>query len=263
MHEFYAPYGVYGNTAAETFELSDDSKRLRRYFEEYFMANGSGPDFADITSTLEISQSELWDALYQLERGVQVMFVPGTEDIIKMPPFSYVPTRHRVSVGDARRWYAGCAGEASAINGLFPGRTVTVNSRCPDCYEPIVLQYKDRSVLSVDPADSVIHIGIRPEKFRENWLVTCDSINFFRSPDHVKIWEDARPEARGIHFPASLGAEWVNSIAQSRYWNYDRGPDVAQGSMIESFRAMGVDITPWEDRPLRAKWSRNIATAYF
>jgi hypothetical protein len=247
VHEFHAPYGVYVDTAAEPFELTPDSKRLRRYFEDYFMLHGFGPDFSEIMTTLSMSQSEMWEALYQLERGVQVMFVPGTETLVKMPPFSYVPTRHRVSVGDSRRWYTGCAGEASAINKMFPGRTVWVNSICPDCYEPIALTYKDGELLSVDPPETLIHIGIRPERFREEWNVTCDSINFFRSREHVDIWEEARPEARGIVMPAALGPKWVDGVASTRYWNYDRGPDVATGGgMVERFRELGVDVGPWE-----------------
>ncbi len=248
MHEFHAPYGVYLDTATEPFELTDDSKRLRRYFEDYFMVHGFGPDMPEMMATLNMSQTQLWEALYQLERGVQVMFVPGTETLVKMPPFSYAPTRHRVTVGDSRRWYAGCAGEASAINKLFPGRTVTVDSMCPDCFEPISVVYKDGEVLSVDPAGAQIHIGIRPHDFPKDWIVTCDSINFFRSPEHVQVWEEARPDPRGIAFPAEMGPAWVDGVASTRYWNYDRGPDVISSpdGMVERFREMGVDVTPWE-----------------
>jgi hypothetical protein len=248
MHKLHAPYGTFGHTAVEPFELTADSKRLRRYFEEYFMTNGAGPDFQDIMSTLKLSESDMWEALHQLEQGVQVMFVPGTETLVKMPPFSYVPTRYRVSIGDSRRWYAGCAGEASAINSLFPGRTVYVDSICPDCYDGIRLQYRDGQLLSLDPPDTVIHIGIRPDRFIDDWIVACDNINFFRSMDHVEVWEDARPDVRGVSFPAELGLRMVEKIAKSRYWDYDRGPDVGRSSMMrENLRSWGIDVTAWDD----------------
>ena len=149
MHEFHAPYGVYRDTAGEPFTMGDDAKRLRRFFEDYFIEHGYGPDMTDITTALGLSQHDTWEALYQLERGVQVMFLPGTETLVKMPPFSYAPTRHRVSVGDHRRWYAGCAGESCAINALFPGRQVTVTSTCPECWQPMTFVFLDRELVSV------------------------------------------------------------------------------------------------------------------
>ncbi|MDA8044375.1 MAG: alkylmercury lyase family protein [Actinomycetota bacterium] len=172
--------------------------------------------------------------------------MPGTENLVEMPPFSYVPTRHRVTVEDGRGWYAGCAGEACAINGLFPGQTVTITSRCPDCWEAVVLRAKDRALVDLEPDTALIHIGIHPRDFSREWNITCDNINFFRSQDHVDLWEAEFPEKKGIVIPAQKALEWVEGISRSRYWDYDRGPDVASGEMIvESFAALGVDIPAW------------------
>ena len=247
MHEFHAPYGVYRDTAGEPFTMGDDAKRLRRFFEDYFIEHGYGPDMTDITTALGLSQHDTWEALYQLERGVQVMFLPGTETLVKMPPFSYAPTRHRVSVGDHRRWYAGCAGESCAINALFPGRQVTVTSTCPECWQPMTFVFLDRELVSADPPEAVVHIGVHPHRFRDDWIVTCDSINFFPSLEHVARWEQAVPQRRGVTMPVALGPKWVDGVARTRYWDYDRGPDVADGdAMIESFGNMGLDVSPWQ-----------------
>jgi Alkylmercury lyase len=246
MHRMYSPYGRYGDTVQETFVLSDDAKRLRRYFEDQFIRHGSGPGLSDIMTDLGFDQNRTWEALHELERGVQVMFVPGTETLVKMPPFSYVPTRHRVSVDDGRSWYSGCAGESCAINGLFPGETVTVTSTCPDCWDTVVFRAKDRTLVSIEPETAVIHIGIHPRDFSKDWNVTCDNINFFRSHEHVEAWESQFSEKRGVVFPAQLGLQWVDGISRSRYWDYDRGPDVASGDvMVEGFAKFGLDVGIW------------------
>jgi alkylmercury lyase-like protein len=247
VHRLYREYGDYEWTAAEPFELSDDAKRVRRFFEDHFLERGTGPDIATLLDEIGLSQERTWDALHELERGVQVMFVPGTESFVKMPPFSYVPTRHRVELADGRRWYAGCAGEACAANGLFPGQEVTVRSTCPDCWEPITIRTMDQQLLSADPPDAVIHFGIHPREFGRNWIVTCDNINFFKSAEHVAEWEKAFPHKHGVTMPVAMGPQWVAGIAKARYWNYDRGPDVVSPGtdMVERFEAMGLDVGPW------------------
>jgi hypothetical protein len=248
VHTFHKPYGVYGHTATEMFEFSADAKRVRRFLEDTFIEHGRGPTPMALGAALGLSQSATWDALWELERGVQVMFVPGTENIVKMPPFSNVPTRHEVSVDGERRWYAGCAGESCAINGLFPGRTVTIQSSCPDCWEPIEVVTRDRQLIAVTPETTIMHWGVHARRFTDDWIVTCDSINFFRSPEHVAVWEAAVPERRGIMMSVELGIGAVENIATQRYWNYDRGPDLAGAdTLITNYRALGVDVSRWEE----------------
>jgi hypothetical protein len=93
----------------------------------------------------------------------------------------------------------------------------------------------------------VLHIGVSPQNFSRDWIVTCDSINFFIDPDHVAAWERTYPEKRGIHFPAARGLLWVDGIARTRHYDYDRGPDLAAAEgMLANFRAQGFDTSVWE-----------------
>jgi Alkylmercury lyase len=134
VHQFHAPYGQFGRTAQKPFELTSDAKKLRRFLEDSFLEHETGSSLAEIIEGLKFSQDQACEALYELERGIQVMFVPGTENLMKMPPFSCGPTRHRVSASKGRRWYAGCTLEAAAFSGLLPGQDVLVSSICPDCW---------------------------------------------------------------------------------------------------------------------------------
>jgi Alkylmercury lyase len=247
MHRFHAPYGEYGNTSEDKFEFTPDAKRVRHYLYEHFITHAIGPDLATILDDLQLDQARTWEALYQLERANFVVFTPGTEDILKVPPFSSAPTRHRVTSEDGRRWYAGCAGEACSLSALVPGVQVTVRSTCPDCWEPIIFEARDRDFLSITPESAVIHIGSHPDHFRQNWLVTCDSINFFRSPEHVAAWEGAVPERKGVHFPIQLGMKWTDFSARVRYWDYDRPSNqYVPGAMEKSLEALGADVSVWQ-----------------
>src|SRR6201987_3641104 len=159
MHQFYTPYGQYGETSADRFEFGEDAKRVRKYLYDYFVAHGTSPELATIRDELDLSQDQTWDGLHELERANFVVFVPGTEDILKVPPFSAVPNRFRVTAEDGRHWYAGCAGESTTLNAFLPGVRVTVASFCPTCWGPIRFDIRDREYESLQSENAVVHIG--------------------------------------------------------------------------------------------------------
>lgn len=253
MHKFHNPYGVLPPLATETFDLTDTTKRVRRYYEDFIPNNGRPPTFLEAMEGLDITHEELWDSLDQLYRGVQVMFLEGTESLIKMPPFAFYPTRHRVTLEDGRAFWTGCAGEASAFSVQFPGLLATVESLCPDCGEKITSTWKDGALLSVDPEGTLINIGQFPDKWGENMTLACESINYFKNRDHIENWVAQVPEHAGAILPIEKAQAWVAGVASIRYWDYDRGPDVVGtnapvGTTIDGFRAAGADVTAWENR---------------
>ena len=40
---------------------------------------------------------------------------------------------------------------------LFPGKLVRIDSLCPDCGEPIVVEMRDGDVVSCEPEEAVVH----------------------------------------------------------------------------------------------------------
>jgi hypothetical protein len=246
VHTLHGPYGKYGTTSADSFEFTPDAKRVRQYLYEHFLAHGSGPDLAAILRDLEFNQDQVWEALHQLERANFVVFVPGTEDILKVPPFSSVPNRHRVTAEDGRTWYAGCALEACSLNAFLPGVRVTVRSTCPNCWKPIVFGARDREFLFIDPESAVVHVGTHPRDFRNDWIVTCDSINFFCCREDVAVWEEAIPERKGVTSPIQTALKRTEMSSKLRL-DYDRPANqYVPGGMEASYEAAGDDISAWK-----------------
>lgn len=251
MHTFHSPYGVYPHTATEPFELTPTTKKVRHFFYEHFIEKGRGPDIREVKESLGLTQDEVWESLVQLQQGTQLMFVPGTENFAKMPPFSYMASRHRAFVDDGREYWVGCAGETPSTHMLFPGHEVTVKSTCPDCFEVVTTVWKDGELLSADPEDAVVHIGKHPSEWGYNFVETCDNINYFKNLDHVAAWEAQFPEKAGATLPVQKVFAWVEPEARQRFWNYDYGPGLVGpqsvvGTTIELFRKAGFDVTAWE-----------------
>lgn len=250
MYQMHCPFGHYGPHGEETFDITENTKKLRRYMEDYIANESHPPSFAEMQEDLSLSQQEVWDSLHQLHLGVQVMFVPGTQSIGKMPPFAFYPTRHRVYMADGREFYAGCAGEASAFSAQFPGIECRIESMSPARWEKITSIWKDGKLLSVTPDTTVLHIGMHPSEWSKQMYLACERINFFTSREEVKEWEAAVPELKGAILPIDRAQEWVAFIATQRYHNYDRGPDVAGpelvDQMLDIWRDLGADLSNWD-----------------
>jgi Alkylmercury lyase len=96
------------------------------------------PTTGEIAGVLHASSDEVREAYGQLFRN-RVLFLEADGETIRMaPPFSGVPTQHRVRVGD-RTYFANCSWDSLGIPAALhePGE---VFSRCEQTREPIRLR---------------------------------------------------------------------------------------------------------------------------
>jgi len=104
----------------------------------HFATTGAAPTTQDIAGTLGKTPNEIREAYGQL-RTNRVLLLESDGVTIRMaPPFSGVPTQHRVIVGDVE-YFANCAWDALGIPAALhtPG---TVHSRCEQTMEPLELE---------------------------------------------------------------------------------------------------------------------------
>jgi hypothetical protein len=251
MYYIHGRYGEYPPLAAKPFEYTENTRRLRKYLTEYIYAEARPPTVIEFTKHLGISQQDVWDSMYQLYLGVQLMFVPGTQCVGKMPPFSFYPTRHRVFLEDGRKFWTGCAGESCAFSAEFPGIVCRIESICPASWRTITTTWKDGKLISYTPDTAIIHFGVHPRHWQEGMVHVCDNINFFASKAQVAAWEEAMPDRRGATMSIEVGEAWVKPIVGTRYKDYNRGPDVPGDpqfleKLLASFKALGADVSNWE-----------------
>jgi len=104
----------------------------------HFATTGAAPTTQDIAGTLGKTPNEIREAYGQL-RTNRVLLLESDGVTIRMaPPFSGVPTQHRVIVGDVE-YFANCAWDALGIPAALhmPG---TVHSRCEQTMQPLELE---------------------------------------------------------------------------------------------------------------------------
>lgn len=103
----------------------------------HFATTGAAPMPQDIAGALRRTPNEIQDAYRQL-RANRVLLLESDGLTIRMaPPFSGVPTQHKVTVASVE-YFANCAWDALGIPAALhqPG---TVYSRCEQTMEPLEL----------------------------------------------------------------------------------------------------------------------------
>jgi len=96
------------------------------------------PGVAEIAAALAAPPEEIRGA-YRRLFARRVLFLEGDGETIRMaPPFSGVPTQHRVRVGD-RTYFANCSWDSFGIPAALHAEG-EVHSRCEQTLEPIRLR---------------------------------------------------------------------------------------------------------------------------
>ena len=111
---------------------------------QHFAAVGSRPSVDDVAARVGAAVPEVREAFKRL-RAQRVLVLEQDEQSIRMaPPFSGVPTQHRVSSAGVS-YYANCAWDALGIPAALR-QPATVHSRCEQSLAPLELTVSDQGL---------------------------------------------------------------------------------------------------------------------
>ena len=135
--------------------MIDTDLEVRHAVYEHFVATGEAPTAAGLASTLGIESQEAVAAFQRLFERRLLVLAADREQILMAPPFSGVPTQHRVIV-DGREYFANCAWDALGIVAALH-RDGLVRSRCEQTLEPLDIPVH---AAGPDPVPCVIHFAV-------------------------------------------------------------------------------------------------------
>jgi hypothetical protein len=104
----------------------------------HFASTGTAPASEELAAPLVCSVEDVRAAFARLQQNRVLLLEPNNETIRMAPPFSAVPTPHRVEVG-RQRYYANCAWDALGIAAALH-REAVVHSSCGESGTPLRLQ---------------------------------------------------------------------------------------------------------------------------
>jgi alkylmercury lyase-like protein len=108
---------------------------------EHFAATGRRPSVDDIAARVDIAVPQTHEIFRQL-RAQRVLVLEADDESIRMaPPFSGIPTQHRVTAAGVS-YHANCAWDALGIPAALH-QPAMVHSRCERSLEPLELAVSD------------------------------------------------------------------------------------------------------------------------
>src|SRR5260370_36662285 len=134
---------------------------------QHFAALGQRPSVADIATRVGATVPEVVGVCSRLQAQRVLGLEADGESIRMAPPFSGVPTQHRVTAGGVS-YYANCAWDAFGIPAALH-RSAIIYSRCEQSREPLELPVSDRGP---DASDWVFHCVVPAAKWWDDIVFT-------------------------------------------------------------------------------------------
>lgn len=191
----------------------DRDARVRLTVFEHCLRRGVPPPVEQLMGELHLSRSEVESSLDRLDEAHHLKLVPGTHRVLMAFPFSAIPTPFRVVLSNGRSYFANCAWDALAF---FPMLRVPlrVESYCHHCGEPLSISVRDGHAESTEGAFPVVYLGLPASEWWRDIVRTCaNTMLFFRSPDHLRAWRAAQPDAGG----AELSLDTMLRLSEPLY----------------------------------------------
>jgi hypothetical protein len=124
------------------------------------------PTVFDMASAVGMREKEVHDG-YQRLAAKRVLVLESNGETIRMaPPFSGIPTQHRVRVGD-KEYYANCAWDALGIPAALHS-DAEIYSRCEQSKQPLHIVVQGRPF----PVPCVIHFAVPAAQWWEDIVYT-------------------------------------------------------------------------------------------
>jgi Alkylmercury lyase len=134
---------------------------------EHFAATGSRPTVGDVAARVGAAVPRIRESFARL-RAQRVLVLEADAESIRMaPPFSGVPTQHRVTAAGVS-YYANCAWDALGIPAALR-KAATVHSRCEQSLEPLELAVSDRGPQA---SDWLFHCVVPASKWWDDIVFT-------------------------------------------------------------------------------------------
>jgi hypothetical protein len=142
---------------------SEVDNRVRVALYERFVDEGEAPSAHDLAEALSVSTEDAEAAFRRLAERRVIVLMPGTTEIWMAPPLSAVPTSFRVETPRGSFW-GNCIWDGLGTVAMLGGEG-TVETRCPDCEEPLELRVELGELAT---ADGVAHFAVPAARWWDN-----------------------------------------------------------------------------------------------
>jgi len=233
---------------ASTATGDDLRAQIRKFVFDHFLEHAAPPVVEQLMTAFSLPRDGTVEVLRDLEKARHIALVRGSARILMAFPFSAVATPFGVTVGD-RHYFANCAWDAVAFHAMLDA-DVRVNSFCHHCAGPIEIELTHGKASRVEPAETIVYLGLRPTRWWDDIVTTCsNTMVFFASPNH----RDASDFTAPADASASLTPDEVHALSipiYSRKFALDYARP-SREALLAHFATIGLTGPYWQLRGSR------------
>lgn len=176
--------------------MSALSQRVRKFVFDQFLEHSRPPVLEEIMARFELDRVVAFGVLKELHDSHLLVLLAGSQRILMAHPFSSIASPFEVTISN-KTYFANCAWDAIAFHVML-GKDVTVDSFCHHCAAKIKIQLRNNKIISSDPKEAIVFIGIPAARWWENVVNTCsNNMVFFYSKKHMDEWKERSPGQTG------------------------------------------------------------------
>ena len=137
----------------------------------------------------ELDRAAAFGVLKELHDSHLLVLLAGSQRILMAHPFSSIASPFEVTISN-KKYFANCAWDAIAFHVML-GKDVTVDSFCHHCAAKIKIQLRNIKIVSADPKEALVFIGVPAARWWEDVVNTCsNNMVFFYSKNHMEEWKE-------------------------------------------------------------------------
>jgi len=165
--------------------VKDLLRRARKYIFDFFFENCCAPVLEEMMRRFHLGREEADSVLRALEASHHILLLPGTQRILMANPFSGITTPFEDMIG-GKRYFVNCAWDTVSLH-VMVDRDTDVEAFCHHCAEPIKLRLSRGKLVSSEPENPLIFLGVPVAKWYDNLINTCsNNMVYFASEDHQR-----------------------------------------------------------------------------
>ena len=173
------------------------SKRaVHRALLTAFVTSGRAPTVSELRDLLAADETELVQALRELETDDAIVRAEGTGEVVVAYPFSTEPSPHKVTTLAGRTLFCMCAIDALGVHFMLR-EPVLIESLCPWRETAIRIELRDGELVSTLPPTVVVWRTRRRSGEAHDATTCCQGTRFFSSPRALDDWLGAADRTAG------------------------------------------------------------------
>ncbi|MBT6119658.1 MAG: hypothetical protein HOH66_17485 [Rhodospirillaceae bacterium] len=170
--------------------MDDITLDVRKFVYDTIVETAHPPIAQHVADRFGLPRAEVVRLFHVLQDERQLTLIPGTDRIFMAHPFSALITPYRVRLRRGPEYFINCAFDTLAAHPMLGDASMTISGFCHRTGKQIEILLDGGRIEWLQPATTVVYLGIPARRWWENIIDTCgNQFLFFATEADAEAWE--------------------------------------------------------------------------